>query len=458
MYRTIDRNILTARGKWAGHPGTVPYFLGAIIVLASATRVSAQEGCTLRLNQRILEVGEMVPVELVCVNTAQPSAPQATVPDGLNLRLVSAVPSQMSQTSIINGRVSRELSYTFSLQLTGQREGVYKLGPIHIDAEGDTFETKPVKIVVRKTEFNAGEKGDRRVFVEMSVEPTTLYVTQEYAATLLIGIRKVVIDGRSYEVDLLRQVLDLRSSQLSIFSGGQARQSEISLTDSNGERHRYVVYRVDQRVRADEIGTKTVGPVFIKARYPTAMRRGIFRRMEFSSVEQEFARADAVTLEVKGPPVEGRPNSFTGAVGRYLFDVSVKPTRIELGEPVTLTVTVRGAPLDGVAGPDLAAQPVLTSRFDFTQDELVGDVDGGTKTFRRAIFPKQAGDQTVPAIEWSYFDPGAERYVTLSSDPVPISVDHRSGGGESTVALLPSAAPESANRRTASPSPHAKAT
>lgn len=413
-----------------------------VMLLAVAANARAQEGCALRLDQRVLELGEMIPAELVCVNIPQPDTPQTTVPDGLDLRLLSAVPSQMSQTSIINGRVTRESRYTFSLQLTGMREGAYTLDPIRVDAEGKTYETEPVQVVVRRTELASAAKGDRLVFVELNVEPTTLYVTQEYTASLTIGIRKVVIGGRSYDVDLLRQVLDLRSSQLSIFSGGQARQSEITLTDAQGEQHSYVVYRVDQRVRADDIGTERIGPVFIKARYPTAVARTVFRRLESTDFENVFARAEAVDVTVKGPPVQGRPDSFTGAVGRYLFDVTVKPTHIEQGEPVTMTFTIQGAPLEGVAGPNLAAHPELTSRFDFVQDELVGDVEGGAKTFRRAIFPKQAGEQTVPAIEWSYFDPNNERYVTLKSDPVAISVDRKSGGSESTVALLPRAESE----------------
>jgi hypothetical protein len=83
-------------------------------------------------------------------------------------------------------------------------------------------------------------------------------------------------------------------------------------------------------------------------------------------------------------------------------------------------------PLEGVAGPDLARHPELASRFEYTTDELVGDREGNAKVFRRAIFPKQPGEQTIPSISWSYFDPRQERYFTLTSDPISIKVDPRS--------------------------------
>jgi hypothetical protein len=71
----------------------------------------------------------------------------------------------------------------------------------------------------------------------------------------------------------------------------------------------------------------------------------------------------------------------------------------------------------------LSAQPELVSRFEFSADELSGDVEQNAKVFRRAVFPKRAGEQTIPPISWSYFDPTKEQYVTLTTSPITIVVD-----------------------------------
>jgi hypothetical protein len=396
--------------------------IGALMLIAP--EVAAQlAGVELQLETRTLELGEAVSVQLVCTNTGMPSTPEAAVPDGLELKLLNPNPSSSSFTQIINGRTTRRSTYTYTMSLTALKEGTYTLGPISVVADGTTFRTEPVTIVVRKTETDGAMQGDRFIFAEIDVHPRSLYVTETYTATLTIGIRKVRIGGRQLNIDLLGQVLDQGRSQLSVFPGGDVRRSTRTLPDSSGERHAYELFTVPRQIRAEEVGETLVGPVFLKANYPTSVRRGFFGGYQVTSSRRETARADAIAVDVKGPPEEGRPGDYTGALGRFTMDVSAKPTRVEQGQPVTLSVAIRGAPLEGVAGPDLAAHPELASRFDYTTDELVGDREGNAKVFRRAIFPRQVGDQTIPPISWSYFDPREERYVTLTSDPISISVD-----------------------------------
>jgi len=406
-----------------------------LILAAAATVVAQQPGVELVLPTTTLEVGEVVNAQLVCTDTGEPSAPTVQLPPGLDLRLTSTAPSVFQQQSIINGRRSSTTTYTFHLRLVAKQAGSYMVGPVTVEAQGDTYQTRPVAVVVRETPADTGPRGDRFLFASVEVEPQKLYVTESYTATLTIGIRKVVIDGREYELDMLRQVLDLGASEISIFAGGQANRAEQWIRDASGKRQKYEVYRVTRQLRAERSGDLEIGPIFLKADYPTAIRRGFFGRAEVSQVRKETARADAVIIKVLDPPTDTRPADFTGAIGRYTMDVTVKPDRIEQGQPVTLTITIQGSPIEGVAGPDLTANAELTSRFEFTQDELVGDVVGATKTFRRALFPRQAGEQSIPPISWSYFDTDRETYVTLKSDPVALIVDHPSQASTGIVAI-----------------------
>lgn len=405
--------------------------------------VAAQRGSVeLRVPAGAMEVGEATTIQLICRNTGVPSAPEAVVPDGLDLRLLNTTPSFSSMTRIVNGRRSSEETHTFTMRLTALKEGTHTLGPITVEAGTMTYATQPRRIVVRRTDVASEPNGDRFIFADLQVTPRSLYVTQTYTATLTFSIRKVEIDGRIQNLDMLRQVLDLSSSQLSVFARGRAERSERWLFDSNRNRHRYEVFRVVQRIRAEEVGEIMVGPVFLKANYPTRLRRGFFGSIDISRYREEFARTDGIPVTVKAPPQEGRPPSYNGAIGRFRMDVGARPTRVEQGEPITLTIAIRGTPLDGLAGPDLTGHPELASRFDFTKDELVGDLEGNARVFRRAVFPKQSGNQTIPPLIWSYFDPRIERYVTLESPPIDIVVDPRSDSG------VPIALPDAATSET----------
>ena len=399
-----------------------------------------------KVDALVVEPGESVDSQLILTNTAAPNAPEAKVPDGVKLQLLNPSPSTMSQTSIVNNQMTQTTTYTFVLRLTGVKEGVHTVGPVAVNAGGKTYTAAPITLTVRKSAAAKEHRGDQFVFVTVDAEPTTLYVSQSYRATLTIGIRKVVINGRRVEMNLLG-IVDGSASELSIFPRSGWTSSQTVLADSAGRRNEYEVFRVSTSVQANEIGTISVGPVFVRANYPLAVRRGFFGE-EVTRSRHESARAEAVLVKVKAPALESRPEDFSGAIGRFEMKVDAQPRRVEQGQPVTLTIAFRGAPLGGIAPPDLRRASELAGRFDYTQEELVGDMDGEWKVFRRAIFPKQAGAQTVPAISWSYFDTQTEKYVTLTSEAIAIIVDAPKSGGEPSLSFDLAASSEPENELT----------
>jgi len=129
-------------------------------------------------------------------------------------------------------------------------------------------------------------------------------------------------------------------------------------------------------------------------------------------------RSDPYTITVKPLPTTGRPESFTGAVGQYDLDVAAKPTSLKVGEPVTLTMTVRGrGNLDMVKIPKIA---------DLTQFKVYEpQIKDGTKerTFEQVLIPKSVSVKAIPEIQFSYFDPEMGQYRTQTRGPIPIQVE-----------------------------------
>ncbi|MCO6438709.1 MAG: BatD family protein [Phycisphaerae bacterium] len=425
-------------GRWSR-----VFAICVLTALAGAATVRAQEaGVELRLGATTLEPGEAVDVQLICRNTGQPdAAPKANVPDGLRLELTNPTPSVFQSMSFVNGRQTSTVTYTYAMRLTALKEGTYELGPVEVQAGGASYQSDRVRVVVQASESDPGMRGDRFMFADITIHPRTVYISQTVTASLTIGMRKVEIGGRTYPLDLIRNVLSLRESQLGVFADGSYTKSETRIRDSQGQLRLYEIFRIRKEITADRVGELQVGPVFLKADYPTQLSRDWFGRLEVASSQRETARADAVTVTVLAPPDEGRPDSFNGAIGVYTMQVDAKPTHVELGQPVTLTITIQGNPLESVAGPDLASQPELASRFDFTGDELIGDIESGQKVFRRAVFPRQVGEQTIPSITWSFFNPDAQTYTVLQSDPIPITVDPSTAS--SATALAPMTVPAS---------------
>jgi hypothetical protein len=46
----------------------------------------------------------------------------------------------------------------------------------------------------------------------------------------------------------------------------------------------------------------------------------------------------------------------------------------------------------------------------------------GTRTYERLLVPQTKGEYTIPALEYTYFDPVAGVYQTLTTQPIPVSI------------------------------------
>ena len=141
--------------------------------------------------------------------------------------------------------------------------------------------------------------------------------------------------------------------------------------------------------------------------------------------------SDPVRLTVKPLPAEGVLAGFTGAVGHFQIDPPrLFPTELRAGEPVTLTLIVRG---DGNIGRLLP--PPLPSSPDWQGFPPVGELlpaaviqQRGYASFKYTWIPLRDSITASPAIPFSYFDPRKKAYVDLTVPPAPIKVNPGSAG------------------------------
>ncbi len=116
-------------------------------------------------------------------------------------------------------------------------------------------------------------------------------------------------------------------------------------------------------------------------------------------------------------PAEGRPSSFSGAVGHFSLEATADTDHVRVGEPIELRLVVQGdGNLDRVSTAGLPESGELK-----TYPPTASQKDD-TKTFVQAVVPQRAGATQIPPVEMSYFDPDAARYVTLHSAAIPIDV------------------------------------
>lgn len=131
----------------------------------------------------------------------------------------------------------------------------------------------------------------------------------------------------------------------------------------------------------------------------------------------------AMKLTVLPLPEEGRPADFSGAIGDFHLSVSANPVELDPGDPITLNMTVSGqGNFDRVQAPKLSTEKgwkTYSPSSEFLKD---GGSGQGKKVFEQALVAKDSSLKEIPAILFSYFDPAAAKYKTLTAKPIPLSI------------------------------------
>src|SRR5207244_4971818 len=118
---------------------------------------------------------------------------------------------------------------------------------------------------------------------------------------------------------------------------------------------------------------------------------------------------EPLTLSVLPLPDAGKPAGLSGAVGHFDFDVKAAPLEVAVGDPVTVTSTIRGdGALDAVKPPAIAANDRL--RVYPVQVANQPAAKAGEKVFEQVVIPLAAGMVALPDLRFSYFAPAERSY------------------------------------------------
>ena len=154
------------------------------------------------------------------------------------------------------------------------------------------------------------------------------------------------------------------------------------------------------------------------------------------------ASGEPQKLVVNPFPLEGRPESFAGAVGKgFSIDVAADRTVVRVGDPIGLTITLRGAGnIDNASLPPLSADGGMSpDRFRLPAGDMAGTMtEGGdgqekpglsekpgflrTKQFQVSVRVTDESVNEIPTLAYSWFDPESQTYQTTRSKPIALRV------------------------------------
>jgi hypothetical protein len=360
---------------------------------------------------------------------------------GGRLSLAQA-PSTQQSTVVVNGRITRSVRTEWAFRLVPERAGTLSVPPLRFNCRGEEVSTAPITVEVGPSSIAAGA-----VTLELRPSAGALWAGQTFQLDVVASIDEPRVE------QLVKNGLELDLPWLEGLPGllrldTQPPSGDLTAVRLTGRREALEM-RVSRDLTANRIVlTRTLdmlatssGPIELPDSLFSATlavetgpdRNDPFGRVFGGSLAVTRAvvvdaRATGVTLDVRAPPLEGRPRSFTNAVGRFRFNGTAAPQTLRVGDTCTLSLTLTGeGNLDFVEWPAFDELSRDFRVFGKNERKLPR-----TRVLEIQVSPKTQRVTEVPRLEISAFDPEQERYETLSTGPFELTV---SPGGEQGLTL-----------------------
>lgn len=399
------------------HRFAVLTLLLLVAVMAHAADVTVRA----HLNRTISVIGDPVILQIKIDGGRRVGEPPEISADGLDIQYAGS--SNEANMRVENGNVILDHKRTLSYQIVPQKNGSFTIPAVAIEVDGKSYSTQPVALTVQPSSAtNGDEDAEKQTFAEMVVPKKTLYLGESMQVEF-----RLYVDARirwQYET-----LPDLGGEGWAKQKMPEPRSDQV---ERNGREYDLLTFKT--LVTPSRAGKLTLGPseIQFRARVPRADRsRGafdpfgsIFNDPMFSAMQDMKAKAPGVEITVKPLPQAGKPADFSGAVGTFQFSAEGIPKQVKIGDPITMKLRVAGkGSFDRVTAPvlsDTAGWRTYPPSSTFQADDPLNFT--GAKTFEMAVIP-EAKKTAMPEFQFSYFDPAAEKYVTLKSEPGPLAVE-----------------------------------
>ena len=400
---------------------------------------AAQEEVSVRLQveSRTVYMGESFLVQISVDGTDEAEQPDLSRIRDFRVEYLGGQNNSSQSITIINGKLERvvQRGFVFSYRFTPTKVGMLAIPQVEVKAGGAIHRTVPVTIEVAKP----GETDEFKLRISLSRE--TGYVGEPVTLHVTWYLRKDVQDFHFTAPLLQSGDFDFAVPEVRLDNSRRYYRIPIGGGEVIAEKGRgmldgvtYATLEFSMVVIPRRAGSFVI-PEFVVACESASgrvSRRDFFDdffRDDFFSfrrgeIEKFVVPSNKLSLLVRDLPSEGRPPGFAGHVGEYRISASAEPTEVNIGDPITLTVTLEGPEyLERVELPPLQSQADLARDFKIPDERADGRIDGNRKIFTQTIRARSEDITEIPPIRLSYFDTKAGSYRDAATDPIPIRVN-----------------------------------
>ncbi|WP_348812160.1 BatD family protein [Flavobacterium maritimum] len=334
---------------------------------------------------------------------------------------IIAGPSQQVSQSWVNGRSSFEKIYSYFL-LPNQK-GTLLIKQAAIEFNGQIYKTSPIRINVTAATEQPRDPNDTQISADDNIYLVAdISKTNPYINEPITVVYKLYF---SYNIGITNW-RELNSPKYNDFWSQNIDIKQLVAEEGmfKGEKYRYVVLRKTV-LYPQKSGKLAIEPLSldIDVQLPSN-RRDVFGRYIVTEGNKRVS-AGAKTIYARPLPEVGKPEDFSGAVGKFDFKVIPSKTNLKNGESLDLVVSVTGKGNMKLFNLPKPVVPNSLEMYDPVHNEQVNTGLAGMTgkiSDSYTIIPQYKGKYPIKPMQFTYFDLGSGTYKTLTSEEIMINV------------------------------------
>lgn len=356
--------------------------------------------------------------------------------------------SQQSSIQIINGKRTSNSSTAFTYILLAGSPGTYTIPAASVEVNGEKVFSNAISIKVLPQDQTSGNSGNngggsasssRSQAAGSRISANDLFITATASKTTVHEQEAILLTYKVYTVVNLRQLYgkmpDLKGFHTQEVELPQ--QKTFTLEHYKGRNYNTTVWSqyvlFPQQTGKLEIPSITFDGVVAQQTVSDDPFDAFFNGGGYVEVKKKITTPKVV---INVQPLPAKPAGFSGAVGEFKLASSINATDVKTNDAVIIKLTLSGTGNMKLIGtPEVKFpqdfeiyDPKVTDDYKLTNSGLTG-----TKTFEYLAIPRHAGNFTIPAVEFTYFDLKSNSYKTLKTEAYNLKVAKGQGNADQVI-------------------------
>ena len=333
---------------------------------------------------------------------------------------------RQSSINNINGKMTQNITTIMTYTLTASQAGQIRLPSLTVEHDGKTYQTNPVAVNIIKP------GSTDQLDLEVTLSQQQCYVGQPVIMTVKfyisadIGEFQFNIPVFSSD-DFYIEEPDVSNPQAKLYrlnTGITVMVNQYRLVHKDKDS---ILLSFSKVLIPKRSGKIVMQPASVSAAVAVGRSRSQDPFDSFFGSQVRYRRfmvtSEPLELEVSPLPEQDKPAQFYGLVGQYTISASATPTKVNVGDPITLTVKIGGSKyLKPVQWPALEQVPALAANFKIPSQKASPTIDNEFKVFTQTIRANNDQVNEIPPIPLAYFDAEQGRYATAQTEPIKLEV------------------------------------